>query len=438
MSEQAQTKRASGLMGSILRIVNWKGPTNEPLVDVDRLTGEKFALFGKYNLFPELLRGLTYNAAPLKTCVDTMTQFVAGEGVEFLVDDDKPDEKAAKLWAQLTFGSPDIIEEIAYNLVLMNARPWEIIYTGGGKIIEVASIDGVRLRAEKKDAEGVIPNWYWCDDWEKFGKDRTKYQAVPIPSFDVAGRKPKAIMYRRGQGNDYYPFPKWIAAMTDAEVWSRIPVFNRTQIDTGFRPAAHIHVFTNKDESQLTNLKREIEELLTGADAQTYAVTHGPTVEGAPVINKLERGDHAGELDNIGNRAELVIYKAFGLPPLLAGVDVNTGMSGKGLAIEQTLTMFQRTRIMPEQKLICRDIREIMRAAGYEPNIIRIKQLSPFDAATDQVLNRQTYLARTTVNQDLIANGKQPLPKGDKRGDMLLIEMLRGSVAATNDPAQTV
>lgn len=421
-------------LSKLLKIVSWKGlgQTNEPQVDAKRKTGDDFVFFGKYNLFPELCQGLTYNVAPLHTCVHTHAALVAGEGVEFLTDEEKVDEKATAVWNNLTRGSLDILEEIAYHQALLGSRSWELIYTGRGKLDSIFPLDTVRVRSGRKNDDGVVGEFYFCDDWERYQRGRTGYDAEKIPSFDIPSAKKKAALYRRGRGNDYYGYPRWIAAMTDAEVWQRIPIFNRTQIDTGFRPAAHIHIPTNKDESELTGLKAEVEQFLTGADAQTFAVTHGPTADPAPTINKLERGDHAGELDKISDRAELVIYKAFGMPPILAGVEVSTGLSGKGLAIEQSLTLYERMRVNPDQNAICRDIREIMIAAGAEPKMIRIRKKRPFDSAVDQVLTRQTYLARTTVNADLIANGLQPFPPNDPRGEKLLIEVLRGDITANN------
>lgn len=65
----------------------------------------------------------------------------------------------------------------------------------------------------------------------------------------------------------------------------------------------------------------------------------------------------------------------------------------------------------------------VLREMGIEVPVVRILPLVPFESATDQDLQRMTYLRRTTVNEDRIANKVDPLPDVDERGNKMLIEI---------------
>ena len=107
------------------------------------------------------------------------------------------------------------------------------------------------------------------------------------------------------------------------------------------------------------------------------------------------------------------------------GVDINTGMSGKGLAIEETLSMFMTMKVAPKQKPIARTVKTILAACGIDVPYVGIKHRVPFEPSKDPVLQRQTYIARTTVDEDRIANNLEP--RNDEVGAMLICDALKGA-----------
>lgn len=434
-SERADTKRR------VLKLVN-SGQGNTPDIATQAAPGEKWVNLGRLNLFPEFVTALVHNYQPVLSAIDTMSLYLAGEGLEFLDAKGEPIQAAADKWAELMSvqGEGHFLRSVFKDLCLLGHRSWEVAYNGLQVPAALYHLDATRLRCSVKDeTTGLVPSYWWSSNWELYGSTKkAQFKPVEMPAWGSTGNGPKvkqvsfARLYVPGQ--DYYGFPWWIGALTDMEVGARIGHFNRTQLDTGFRPAFHIHVFTDRDTVDLEQLDADVEAVWTGVDGKTYVVTHGTVAEGAPQLTKLERGDHAGELDKMGDRAELIAYKAVGVPPVLMGIDVNTGMSGKGLAIEQTLTMFERMQCWPRQSVVTDDAKRTLEECGIKGiAVARVKPVRPFDQATDPVLKRQTYIASTTVNEDRIANGKLPFAPGDKRGDMLLCDALKG--AGNLDPA---
>jgi hypothetical protein len=435
------TNSRIGTSRKVMRVVNMSTIGNAPVVNDKANPSEDFVRCGRQNLFREFLRGLADNVAPLNSVVNTMALYIAGRRLVFKDRNGEEIERATEVWNALHAeeGEAYFRRAVAKDLALLGDRAFELSINALGQPAALYHLDAMRLRIGKKDGKGKINQFKWCSNWELTNKYSKDYPIQTLPAFNLKGEafreKGKGVMFAKDyhQGQDYYGMPWYMSALTDAEVWARIPVFNRTQIDTGFRPAFHIHVFLNSDDQKIEEIDGYIEEVFTGPDGKTYAVTHGTTAEGAPQITKLERGDHAGELDKMGDRAEQVLYKSCGIPPILMGVEVNTGMSGKGLALDQSVTQFMRTQIQPRQWLITDDALRIIQLCGVSEAVsCEVEQLIPFDPATDPALQRQTYLRSRTINEDRLAGGLGKLtidgvPEEDggvpdPKGDKLLIE----------------
>ncbi len=412
--------------GSRFRVLAMSQIGNAPAIVSDRNSGENWVRFGRHNLFPEFVRGLADNCAPLDACVETMAQYIAGNGFEFLDANDKPMAEAERKWEELCGedGPDAMIERLALDAALMNSHSLEVLYNGAGMPALLNHLDVCRIRSGKKGEDGKVKEFYFSSNWER--RTEPGYRPIQIPAWGEDG--PRKLIYRKGYKNlrDYYGEPHWLAVMADAEVLTRIPVFNRTQIDTGFRPATWLHFESNQDAADTDEIDEKMELAFTGESGKTYLVT-ASAVNEKMTITKLERGDHAGELDKTRAVSKEEIYHSYGIPPVLMGVNINTGLSGKGLAIEETLSMFMTMKVAPKQKPIARTAKIILAACGIDVPYVGIKHRVPFEPAKDPVLQRQTYIARTTVDEDRIANDLEP--RNDEKGGMLICEVLKGSGA---------
>lgn len=392
---------------------------NAPSVKSDSVSGE-WVRFGARNLFPEFCAALYDNCSPLAACIDTMAQFVAGSGWSFTDSNGEPMLEAHRAWAEVCGeqGEWYHLSSTAHDLSLMNTFAWEAVRSRVG-IAMLQHLDVCRVRAGKRK-DGRIPAYWFSSNWEKASDNR--YKPIEIPAWGSGGAK--ELIYDRAykQLRDYYGEPHWMAAMVDAEVLSRIPVFNRTQLDGGFKPSVHAHLQSNKDDADLDQLDEDFEMTFTGEDGKPYILTVGAINE-TLTITKLERGDHAGELDATRRVSKEEIYHSYGIPPILMGASVNTGLSGRGLAIEEELSLFQTAKVRPRQRRIEEAAKKVLRDMGIEVPQVRILPLVPFEPAADNVLQRMTYMRRTTVNEDRIANKFDPLPANDERGNKMLMEI---------------
>jgi len=103
------------------------------------------------------------------------------------------------------------------------------------------------------------------------------------------------------------------------------------------------------------------------------------------------------------------------MPPILAGLQVDTGLGGAGLAIKEAQENFQNTKIKPKQKQITENVEQILHDSGFTDVEVRIKTLEPIDFEQSDTIK----LSTRTVDELREEAGDEPI--GDERGDMLAI-----------------
>ena len=400
-----------------------KEGTNAPLVE-ERYTGNPWVYFGADNLFLENMRTLADNCVPLQRCIEMTAAFIAGRGIRF-VDEDGNEVQAAQdkfqEWMTDTT-EEDFLHATALDIALANTKSWVVRRGFGGGIVRVDHLDVSRLRSGKL-MEGKVRNYYWSANWKEVGARGgavQRYRPIELPAFTFEEKAPSAVMYSKTykQNRDYYGEPWWLPAVADAEVWAKVPVFNKTQIDTGFKPTVHLHTFISADTKDLEQYDRDIEDAYTGANGRGIFHTFGTQDENAPVLNRLERGDHAGELDTIRDMAETVIVRGYGVPDLLYRMDVVGGLTSAGNAMKAATDQFMEGFVKPKQQMIIKDLVRLMNAEGIAVWNAEIKPLQLFD---DDAETENIRLRTMTINE--------------LRADMELPELLdeRGGII----PAQT-
>lgn len=342
--------------------------TIAPYVSEENHQSDPWVWFGTSNLYPEKIRSLVDNCAPAERSAIMLSQFIAGSGIRFLNKAGDEVEAAQKLF-QSWMGSiteEEFLLRTAYDLALGLGKAWMVRRGAGGGIVFLDHIDVVRLRSGVLE-KGRVNKFFWSSNWERYQskKDDARYTPEELKAFDKTKMADRAVLYTRiyKQNRDYYSEPFWMGAIQAAEVWTKIDNYNKVQIDTGFAPAVFITSQFEGSDVEVDAYDKAFEEAFIGSMGQgVIHVPFGPG-ETPPTVTKLERGNHAGELDEIANRCADVIYDAFGIPSLLMR-DRQDGLTSQGEAVHMRLQQFQRTVVEPMQKYITRDLTMLMNAAG--------------------------------------------------------------------------
>ena len=373
----------------------------------ERYTGNPWVYFGADNLFLENMRTLADNCVPLQRCIEMAAMFIAGKGIKFVDEDGEEVPEAQARFQQWMNDSTeeDFLYATALDIALANAKAWVVRRAYGGAIARIDHMDVSRVRSGKLE-KGKVKEYYFSASWLEVqgrGRTATRYKPEMLHAFEVGDKRSTALMYSKTykQGRDHYGEPWYLPAVADCEVWAKVPVFNKTQIDTGFKPAVHLHTFIEADTKDLDQYDKDIEDAYTGAAGRGIFHTFGTTEEGAPILNVLARGDHAGELDEIREKAEAVIVRAYGVPDILYRMDVVGGLTAGGNVLKAAVEQFQEGFVKPKQRIICKDLVRLMNEDGIKVWDAEIEELELF--SDDQISEtiRMAVMTRDEMREDL-------------------------------------
>ena len=396
-----------------------KEGTSAPIVE-ERYTGNPWVYFGADNLFLENMRTLADNCVPLQRCIEMTAGFIAGRGIRFVDEQGNVVEAAQRKFQEWMSDTTeeDFLHATALDIALANTKSWVVRRGFGGGIVRVDHLDVSRLRSGKI-IDGKVNNYYWSANWKEVGARGgavVRYRPIELPAFRMDERVPSAVIYSKTykQNRDYYGEPWWLPAVPDAEVWAKVPVFNRTQIDTGFKPTVHLHTYISADTKDLEQYDKDIEDAYTGANGRGIFHTFGTQDENAPVLNVLERGDHAGELDAIREAAEAVVVRGYGVPDLLYRMDVVGGLTSAGNAMKAAADQFIEGFVKPKQQMITKDLVRLMNAEGINVWNAEIIELQLFDDASEAEAVRLRTMTIDELREDM------DLPAlDDERGNII-------------------
>lgn len=402
-----------------------------PHIREEKHTTDPWVWHGSNNLFPEHVRALFDNVGPLGRCGSLGGQFIAGHGMTFHKKDGTEIPEAQALFQTWMGGDSEeeFLSRMGYDAAHGLGITMTVRRSATGDIVRLNHLDRFSVRSGKmvdgKDSDGLptkkVAQYFVSRDWARYHENTSDEEYAPkaIPAFDFSenGRlDPIACIFKY----DYRPLEPiyglvfWLGAYVAAEVWQRVDLYNRTQIDTGFAPAVILGTVFDGTDSQKDDYDKKVEDTFGKATGRgIYHVIMG-NPEDKPFVQVLERGNHAGELDEMRNSAADVIYDVYGIPSLLLR-DREAGLTSQERAIAMRLQQFQRTFVEPIQKKITQPIAKLMNMSGIDVWEARITPLKIFDPVQSEAI----IMASTTVDEAREQRGEEEL--GGEDGDKLLV-----------------
>lgn len=430
-----------------LKVVNVFGPAGNNLPQQTSgvlFNRKKWVEIGQSNTFPEYCMAVIANCAPLAAAAQRMALFLTGLRYEPLDKDGKVDEAALaeyNSWFGQTIDGKkqpsekefrtrvmtDIahLSALAVDVAPTVAQEKSIASESKKKVAALFHRDVTRLRVGRTDEVTKVRKAnYWSANWEKCKTKR--YEPIELPVFNAEKLTGKVFSIYAGQyttGMEDYFLPRWIGALADAENWTSIAVHNKTDADASFSGTTMVAVPGNKDQVNLDQLDENLEMLYSGPRGKKiFTVLKGNSGERVEVI-PIPRAVQPGESEALRDKSTDAILTGYGMPKVLLGIDIDAGMGGAGLALEETWNHFLKTSVIPTQELYTDMIDGLLRLNGFESVVRgRIVTEAPYNF-TDKALKAKEYLATTMVNDALKAQGRPELPATDKRGTMMLGEI---------------
>lgn len=316
---------------------------------------KSFVNWGRDNQFPQHVNYMVRNSPTLKSCIESITNYIVGNGVN--VKDEASKWKTEVNRRHETM--EDLISQIAYDLIAYGGFAINVLYSKLGTVAELYALDFTRIRSNYNNT--VI---YYAPKW---GQWTSKYDAYP--AFDrekVDPTHPSQIFYYKGNSRRVYPIPTYEGAFRDCLTEIEASKLQLTEMANGMN-AKTIITLPNDTGTLTEDEKNEIEEAIrakfTGSEAtSSFFLTWKEEGLSEVKVDVIKQEDDSNKFVTIKKSARENIFISLRMNPMLAGLNVETGFSREEFA--EALALFQRTVVSGYQRKIEKAIDSIIAVPG--------------------------------------------------------------------------
>ena len=326
---------------------------------IHEVRGKEYMYYGEKNLFPAQLIELYDTSAMHATCIKAITAGITGDGIE-IIGDEYINEKGETI--------DEVFEKISLDYTLYAGYAINVIWNKERtKISEIYHLAFNNVRSGKPDEQDEVKEYMYSADWSNL----RKYPYETYRAFDATdnkGNNASQIYYCYGYtpGNQVYPLPEYVAAMSDISLDAQISRFHANNIANGLAPSM-ILKFRNGVPSpeERRDVYKEIERTFTGTEnAGRFFLTFsepGKEMDVTPIDSAND--DYYLLLEERVSSRILTAHRI--TSPLLLGIKDSTGFSSNADEIKVAYAHFEGTVVEPKRKKILSSFGYMLRLAGY-------------------------------------------------------------------------
>lgn len=291
---------------------------------VDKKTSKKYINWGEDNKLPNYLWDNYLSCSNLQAIVNTVVDFVIGEGVD-------------TVFSQKDFA--DNIQKWVTDYILFGGFTVEALRNRNGDIAQLNYINVMNVRVDEELTTAFLSN-----NWGSWsGKD-----IIELPLYKEDEKQPHFIYYFRGNiTRNINPIPMYIASLKSIEILNNVKNFHLNNLTNGFTASTIINLNDGTIKTrELSEIKKQLEEKFTGSsNAGKFILMNGGDKEHEATVVRLD-ADNFGDLYKaLTESSENDLYVAFRINPMLVGVNVQTGFSKE--EFENAFALYNSTMITP-------------------------------------------------------------------------------------------
>ena len=350
------------------------------LPDIHEVRGKDFMYFGGKNLFPQTLIELYDTSAMHHTCVDAITAGIVGDGIE-QIGNEYINTKGETI--------DEIYEKISLDYVLYGGYAVNIVWSKDrSKISEMYHLPFANVRSGKPDEEDEVKEYMFSSDWSNL----RKYPYDTYRAFDATDNKgdnASQIYYCYGYtpGNEVYPLPGYVAAMSDISLDAQVSRFHANNIANGLAPSMFVQ-FRNgtPTDEERRNVYKEIEKSFTGTENAGRFFLAFSEAGKELQVTPIESANDTYYITLQERISSAILTSHRITSPLLLGVKDSAGFSSNAEEIRVSYAHFEGTVVEPKRKKILSTFGYLLRLAGYNIALkVRPNKLVPEAEIEDTV-----------------------------------------------------
>jgi capsid portal protein len=186
---------------------------------IDKRTSKGYINWGEDNKLPEYLWDNYLSCSNLQSIVNTITDFVIGEGVEHNFTQETLTEN---------------IQKWVLDYILFGGFAVEGIRNAKGNIVQLNYINVMHVRVNE-----ALDTAYLSNNW---GSWSTK-NVIQLPLFDPNENQPHFVFYYRGNvTRNINPVPVYIASLKSIEILNNVKNFHLNNLTNGFTASTIINL----------------------------------------------------------------------------------------------------------------------------------------------------------------------------------------------------
>jgi hypothetical protein len=318
--------------------------------EVKEVNGADWIEYGADNNYFQFLID-RYNGSPTNNAaINGISQAIYGKGLNATDSNKKPNEYAQ----MISLFRKDVVRRACYDLKLMGQAAIQVIYSKDrSKIVQLEHMPIETLRAEKCDADGNVPAYYYCNDWVNIKKSD---KPLRIPAFGMSKESIEIYYIKPYKSGFYYYSPvDYQGGLQYAELEEEVSNYHLNNIMNGLSPSMLINFNNgtpNQQERQLIETK--IAQKFSGtSNAGKFILAFNDNKESQAEITPVQLSDAHNQYQFLSEESTKKIMVAHRIvSPMLLGIKDSSGLGNNAEEIKTASLLMDNTVIRPFQELL--------------------------------------------------------------------------------------
>ena len=318
--------------------------------EVKEVNGADWIEYGADNNYFQFLID-RYNGSPTNNAaINGISQAIYGKGLNATDSSSKPNEYAQ----MVSLFKKDVVRRVCYDLKLMGQCAIQVIYSKDrSKIVQLEHMPIETLRAEKCDADGNVPAYYYCNDWVNIKKSD---KPLRIPAFGMSKESIEIYYIKPYKSGFYYYSPvDYQGGLQYAELEEEVSNYHLNNIMNGLSPSMLINFNNgtpNQQERQLIETK--IAQKFSGtSNAGKFILAFNDNKESQAEITPVQLSDAHNQYQFLSEESTKKIMVAHRIvSPMLLGIKDSSGLGNNAEEIKTASLLMDNTVIRPFQELL--------------------------------------------------------------------------------------
>ena len=318
--------------------------------EVKEVNGADWIEYGADNNYFQFLID-RYNGSPTNNAaINGISQAIYGKGLNATDSNKKPNEYAQ----MVSLFRKDVVRRACYDLKLMGQCAIQVIYSKDrSKIVQLEHMPIETLRAEKCDADGNVPAYYYCNDWVNIKKSD---KPLRIPAFGMSKESIEIYYIKPYKSGFYYYSPvDYQGGLQYAELEEEVSNYHLNNIMNGLSPSMLINFNNgtpNQQERQLIETK--IAQKFSGtSNAGKFILAFNDNKESQAEITPVQLSDAHNQYQFLSEESTSKIMVAHRIvSPMLLGIKDGSGLGNNAEEIKTASLLMDNTVIRPFQELL--------------------------------------------------------------------------------------